>query len=241
MITNAPIEHSAFVRRLTMACDTNSQIPRLNHGRNKEIAVRMGSLGDDVTEETVRKWFAGMTSPRRARMALLARVLGVDENWLATGAGAQGDRPVSRFDMPTNLAKDPAPPMATRVLPPSPAAKHLAIGLVGISGAHITQIFERGPVHFKALIKGAEYAFHAIVGIPFGREHWFSVPDGTSDTLILGVIPLGPAWFRMIELDRDGVDAVGERKGDEVRFAVDSDLRTGERAWREIVTFAQRP
>lgn len=69
-----------FKDRLIKACDASEDIPRFGAGRQTEIARKM-----KVSSEAVRKWFQGVTIPRPQAMKHLARILGVDHNWLALG------------------------------------------------------------------------------------------------------------------------------------------------------------
>lgn len=69
-----------FKDRLIKACDSNEDIPPFGSGRQTEIARKM-----KVSSEAVRKWFQGASIPRPQAMKHLARMLGVDHNWLALG------------------------------------------------------------------------------------------------------------------------------------------------------------
>lgn len=226
--------HEAFARRLNEACDVNQDVPRLYYGRNTWITDRIKQdYGLPLTAETVRKWLDGEVMPRPERMAALANVLGVDLNWLALGSG--GTRPVSRYRDPHSPAMTAKP-----AAPPEDAAKHLGLGLVQLGGGQVVEVPPSGPVHFRAEIKGAQYAFHAIVGTQQGRGWEFVVPPEAENTFVLGLVPLGPARFRLLDIDWDEAQNLGEPTDAGRRITVDGDMRTGDHAWREIITFARR-
>src|SRR5688572_7371484 len=71
----------SFPKRLTQACDVRPDIvPIYGKGRNAVLAKKVG-----VSEEAVGKWFHGKTRPIAQKIARLARLLDVDESWLAWG------------------------------------------------------------------------------------------------------------------------------------------------------------
>lgn len=75
----------AFAKRLSDAMDNHPRCPS-GHGRNTWLQRELTHKNVKVSLETLRKWLAAETMPRRARMAALAKVLHVDETWLAMGA-----------------------------------------------------------------------------------------------------------------------------------------------------------
>lgn len=71
---------SEFYTRLHQACSENPDIPEYGKGRQTYISQQMG-----VSQEAVRKWFAGESKPKSAMGRKLAQLLGVDYVWLALG------------------------------------------------------------------------------------------------------------------------------------------------------------
>lgn len=71
---------SEFYTRLLQACSENPDIPEYGKGRQTYISQQMG-----VSQEAVRKWFAGESKPKSAMGRKLAELLGVDYVWLALG------------------------------------------------------------------------------------------------------------------------------------------------------------
>lgn len=69
-----------FAKRLAQACKENIDIPAHGKGQQTYLAEKMG-----VSQEAVRKWFAGESRPKQPTMRKLASVLNVDYVWLALG------------------------------------------------------------------------------------------------------------------------------------------------------------
>ena len=83
-----------FKDRLEKSCDASVDIPDHGFGRQVVLAKAMG-----VSQEGVRKWFAGESKPRTSAMKKLAALLNVDYAWLSIGAellGTQKFRAVAR-------------------------------------------------------------------------------------------------------------------------------------------------
>lgn len=74
----------AFAQRLSKALDDHPRCPE-GYGRNTWLMRELAHQSVNVSLETIRKWLAGETMPRRLRMAALAKTLRVDETWLAMG------------------------------------------------------------------------------------------------------------------------------------------------------------
>lgn len=78
---------SSFRDRLEDACRRTDIVPEKNKGQQMFLASQLG-----VSQEAVRKWFAGLSTPRSAVMRKLADVLGVDYFWLALGEDPERGR-----------------------------------------------------------------------------------------------------------------------------------------------------
>jgi transcriptional regulator with XRE-family HTH domain len=71
---------STFAERLAQACRENEDIPEHGRGQQTYLAKKMR-----VSQEAVRKWFAGESLPKQAAMRKLSDILRVDHVWLALG------------------------------------------------------------------------------------------------------------------------------------------------------------
>ena len=72
---------SQFNQRLIEACEASDVIPAFGRGRQTYIAKALG-----VSQEAVRKWFAGESVPRRKSAEKLAKLLDVRYSWLMLGS-----------------------------------------------------------------------------------------------------------------------------------------------------------
>lgn len=218
------IVHPQFAQRATSAADANPKVPPMNHGRLGWIVARLAEDGHQATIETVRKWLAGETIPRQKKMASFAKILGVDESWLALG---------HEPELPTKTVR------ARNAL--ASGAVNLVVGVIQIAGgnpAFPSDGDKRAEAHgidFYAIIKGAQYAFHVAVAERRGDLFHFSIPTKavSEETVIVGVLPTSPTSFEFVEIDLDGIEATGKRKNATVE--VDSG-----HPWRKITTFGER-
>ena len=71
---------SEFHSRLLQACNDNPDIPEYGKGQQTFLSQRL-----DVSQEAVRKWFAGESKPKPVVGRKLADLLGVDYVWLTLG------------------------------------------------------------------------------------------------------------------------------------------------------------
>ena len=71
-----------FKARLLTACNACEEIPEYGKGQQTEIATKL-----NVSQEAVRKWFAGETVPRSKLSFDLAKLLKVKHSWLMLGTG----------------------------------------------------------------------------------------------------------------------------------------------------------
>ncbi|WP_425962569.1 helix-turn-helix domain-containing protein [Rhizobium nepotum] len=79
------IRHRDFAKRLGQACENHPHAPH-SHGRQIWLKNQIEELFNEVvSREAVRKWFSGEAKPKPKMMSLVARVLSVDEAWLALG------------------------------------------------------------------------------------------------------------------------------------------------------------
>ena len=78
---------SDFKDRLEQACKQAGVVPEKNKGQQIYLAQQVG-----VSQEAVRKWFAGLSTPRASVMRKLAAALSVDYFWLALGEDPERGR-----------------------------------------------------------------------------------------------------------------------------------------------------
>lgn len=91
----------AFAKRLDQALDRHPRCPT-GYGRNTWLLRELQHQQVKVSNETIRKWLAGETMPRRPKMTAIAKALRVDETWLAMGAQSVEGLDESRIEVLTN-------------------------------------------------------------------------------------------------------------------------------------------
>jgi len=69
-----------FHKRLAEACAASDDIPDHGKGQQTYLAERLG-----VSQEAVRKWLAGETTPRSNMAQRLSKILNVKHSWLMLG------------------------------------------------------------------------------------------------------------------------------------------------------------
>jgi len=71
-----------------------------DYGRLTWVTRELAHQRINVTIETVRRWLHGLSMPRREKMTALAKILQVDETWLAMGVQPVTEAvPQSRVDL----------------------------------------------------------------------------------------------------------------------------------------------
>lgn len=227
-VNTKKVPHPEFARRMQAACDGNPRVPLPNHGRLGWFVDEIEKKsGDTVTIETVRKWFAGETIPRKQMMLNLASVLDVDHAWLAVGRSPEATEKQQKV---RNAMAD--------------GAVNLVAGLIQICGG--SPAFptdgdaraQKSRIDLYAVIKGAQYAFHVAMGETTGNGVQFAAPiAAVEEALVIGVVRTEELAFRFFELDRDLIETQGKRKGDHYTLVMPE--RPGAE-WKEILTFANR-
>jgi transcriptional regulator with XRE-family HTH domain len=217
------VTHPDFAVRMAQACDGNPDVPPPNYGRLGWFVAQIEKKsGQVVTQETVRKWFAGEARPRFKTLSTLAQVLKVDEAWLSIGKSPDLNEKQKRV---RNASAD--------------GAVNVVAGFVGMCGAH--PAFPRDDdvraaqekIDLYAIIKGAQYAFHVVTGRLAGEDWTVSVPVEARATILIAVLLVGPLQCEFFELDWEQVEVQGKRKGG--TFEVEKS-----NGWKQIRTFAER-
>lgn len=186
-----------FVKRLNQACDDiPDRIPPHGAGRQIELAKRMG-----MSQEGVRKWFAGEAMPRRGVMAKLANVLKVEEPWLALGIAPEITRDEKRI-------------RARNVQ----GASLLAMGAITVAGGACAIPDEEDPrkgyVDFYAIMHGMQMAVHvAYAKLVSPGAYEVTIPREHKDVRIIVAIPLGNNRWDYVMLDTVNSPKHFTRKG----------------------------
>lgn len=212
-------KYTDFSRRLEQACADNPHVPPHNFGRLRWFADELAKHGVEVRQETIRKWFAGETRPREKPLAALAKILRADSAWLLVGSTSGITEKEARV---RNAAAD--------------GAVNLVAGLVQMHGARPAfprqddEFAQKHKIDLYAIIKGVQYPFH----VTLFHEGKAIVPFEAEGSFVLGVIPLSPTSFKLVEVDREGLAAAGKRKSGFIEITEDS------YPWREIESFQER-
>jgi hypothetical protein len=216
------IVHPEFAERMLHACDRNPDVPPINYGRLGWFVSQFKDRYDsDVTQETIRKWFAGESRPRHRAMTMLATILKVEESWLALG-------------------KDTSIPEKEHKIISSRAsgAVNLIAGMVQLCGSTPAFPAKEGPIDLQAVIRAAMFNFHIVYGVPNTKGFTFSVRIDATECLVIAVVQLEPLQFEVFELDWKKIESLGSRKSG--HFVVNETLEGLRTNWRKIETFSDR-
>lgn len=203
------IREPDFARRLDQACDGHSQVPPKHSGRLTWVQRELsGRFKEDVSVETVRKWFAGEAKPRPDKLAKIAQLLEVDVAWLSLGVD-QNMQP--REQKVRNAMAD--------------GAVNLVAGLIQMDGgfpafpAEGDKSAKKNHVDLHAIIKGAKYDLHISLGTPDGKDWRFSVPTTYETLVVLGVVKDG-FNIQIVEIPAETIES-GERHGGSITVVMD--------------------
>jgi transcriptional regulator with XRE-family HTH domain len=183
-----------FSNRLKKICDETPDIPDYGHGRQAYIADKLS-----VTQEAVRKWFSGDSLPRPEKMKKLAKILDVDEAYLALGQ-VQEQTPHQRR-------------MTTRR---TNAATHFVYGLLSLSGAHCAFASENDPrrdrVDLYTIVDGEQAAIHVCFAAHINDHFEVSAPFEYQDIHCIVVIAEADMHVRLVDLPSAVIDQYRQRK-----------------------------
>lgn len=224
-----------FALRLQKACDQNSHVPAYNHGRQAWVRQQLDQrFGTSVSNETVSKWFTGVARPRPDKIRLLAKLLDVDEAWLALGVEPELDPRERKI---RNAMAD--------------GAVNVVAGFIQMTGGH-PAFPEDNDVRAKsgvridlyAIIKGAHYALHVALAQEDGDGGYrFAIPYGHEDCVVIGVVQREPLACDFLELSPDVVNTHGLRRSGYIEVTMSrrgDDYVTEGETWRRITTFGER-
>jgi len=219
------IRDPEFAKRLSQACDGYTHVPPLHSGRltwvQRELLSR---FKEDVSVETVRKWFAGEAKPRPDKLAKLAQLLEVDVAWLSLGI---------------NPDLEPRERKARNAM--ADGAVNLVAGLIQMDGGYPAfpeegdKAAQKNHVDLHAIIRGAKYDIHVSLGELDGRNIRFVVPTTYESVLVLGVVKRG-FKIEIFEITPEVIAASGERRGGSIEVILDE----VEARLRKIESFKSR-
>lgn len=210
-------DHTEFSRRLVQACENNPVIPEKGKGQQLWLAQKM-----DVSQEAVRKYLEGLARPRPDKMTKLAKILNVDESWLALGVKPEMDhRGLRQYK--------------NRV----EAAGYLTFGVFMSNG--YTCAFGKeddDAVDFYAIKGGQQKAVAVTTARERSKGVWlFPVKPTYESTINIVVLPLRPSQFEFVHLDHAGISEHGEYRGGTIEITVHRDGRvhtTGKHTWKRL-------
>lgn len=185
-----------FYRRLKQVCDDSPIIPPFGQGRQVYLATNLG-----VTQEAVRKWFTGESRPRTAMMRELAKLLEVDEAWLALGIEPEMDRREKKAHHER-----------------TEGGIYLAYGLFTLAGGHCAFPSDKDPrasyVDFYVIVRGTQSAIHIAMAREVSRGRYaFVVPREYREVRCIGVVPVERMCFTLLDLKSELIDVHKEKKG----------------------------
>lgn len=216
---------TAFSGRLRQACDDSTVIPAHGEGRQVTLAKRLS-----VSQEAVRKWFAGEAQPRPPKMKELSELLEVEESWLALGVAPELDRREKRrHNRNTN------------------GAVLLLMGTIELAGGSTAQPSEKDPkstyVDFYSIHRGQQYAFHVSLGREVAPAQFeVIVPRKFKDVRNIALIRSAPNRVDFIEMSAQAIDANKIKKGGDFSITMSSlegKYITGRHVWHLVKDFEE--
>lgn len=200
-----------FYKRLKQACDDNRQVPDLHNGRYVYIAERL-----DVSEEAVRKWFDDRSRPRPGAMSQLAKLLGVDELWLAHGITPDVSREQIKEWSET-----------------ASGAAYVVYGLIKLAGGACAFPQPSDPftenVDVIALISGKQKRIHVTTARPVGNNRWtFPLPREPKGLTIIGAIPKDDYRPILLDLNDPEIDKLKTKRPGGFELTVE---KSGATSW----------
>lgn len=161
-----------FARRLNQAMEASPHVPPQQHGRVTWLQRELSSrLHVNVSLNTVHKWTTGASRPREDRVRDLARLLKVDEIWLAMGKS------------PTQTPHD----LATQAVK-STGAVLVVAGLIELNGGRVTFSGEGQNHAIRANLAGKEIAILALSPQVSGATVSMVVPEPTNGARVVAVV-----------------------------------------------------
>jgi len=157
--------------RLNQAVAAHPLAPPTSHGRVTWLMRELNSrTGADMSLNSVHKWLTGGSRPREDRIHDLAKLLNVDEVWLAFG----------KTPTDTAAVKDQRAVQAN-------GASLVVAGLVELYGGRV--VFQDGPVGMRVNMGGKDFGVCAVVAQNTGENLSVVVPEPVADARVVLVLP----------------------------------------------------
>lgn len=209
-----------FSARLIQACDDCPAIPPYGKGRQVVIADKIG-----VSQEAVRKWFVNESIPKPEKMADLAKLLDVDEAWLALGV---------KPELPKAAKK-----LAGRV---SEGAVLMVAGSILLSGGNCAFPTENDPrreyVDIYAFIRGTKTDIHVSTARELSANTFeLIVPRLFDDVRCIGYFSTKSLQFLLIDLPPSLIDKHKVRRAGDFSLTVErreGNYYSGEDEWPKL-------
>lgn len=176
-----------FLFRLAQAVEAHPLAPPTPHGRVTWLMRELEKqLGVKVSLNTAHKWMTGASRPREDRILDLARLLKVDEIWLALGrkpAGAAGE--VGEVGEGAVRAK---------------GAALVVAGLVELRGGRVS--FSDDGATLSINMGGATFSAVPVSGQRNGDRWAFMVPEPVGTNRVIAVVPMetGPCHVSVFDV-----------------------------------------
>lgn len=160
-----------FALRLAVALDGNPTAPEAQYGRLSWLQRELKKgTGISVSVNTVHKWVNGASLPRPDNIRALARVLKVDEVWLALGR---------------KPGKDPAETKANASR--ASGAALLLGGLIEMSGGKVMFASAGEVSHLRASFGGQEVGLIAVCPQEAEGKASFVIPEPVGTNRVVAV------------------------------------------------------
>lgn len=194
---------SEFANRLKTACDSNDLVPEYNKGRLTWIVRELERFDVEVTKESVRRWFAGISMPRQGKLRALAELLKVTEAWLAVGDDSSGSFSEQK---------------KKRIY--TDGAVNLALGIFSSEGFAVAHVEDDDPkrndIHFYTIINARQVAIRASSADLSGVKVTFSASNAFEKVVSLGFVRVAPLQFKVVRIPAAAVSKIGVRKGSHI-------------------------
>lgn len=209
-------DHRDFALRLKNACDRSQEVPEFGKGQQTWISERLG-----VSQEAVRRYFEGQSRPRPALMTKLAKLLGVDEAWLALGASS--DMTEKERRQYTEKAE---------------AAAYMIFGIFMAAGYSCAFADDEPAIDFFAIKSGKQIAVSVTAAYSKSKGNYVArVKDNCIRHLNLCVVSDEPGAFDVLVMDKDGVEEFGEATTDTIQVPIKKEpqgYHTKGRVWTQL-------
>lgn len=179
-----------FGARLSRAIEQHPRSPAQIHGRQtwfRDTLEKEGGIA--VTLNTVNKWISGKSEPRSDKVSVIARVLGVDEIWLALGRTSSA-APQDQWQDSRHAS----------------GSLKVVAGLIEMQGGYVAfakpddAVANDLNVHLYCTIDGTMVRLTIVSGEVEGTEIGFKVPGNTSENVVLGVVEMPNDDFGCLRL-----------------------------------------